>query len=144
MGKASGDFCEKLEVHRALAFADLHNRGAVDLLCVNIDNTLRIFRNDAAPAENHWLQVLPMTGKREALGARVTLHVGATKASALCLRAYSYLASNDPRVHFGLGANSRADALEIEWPSGKPKRERFNVEGVDRVLTVSQGTGQAL
>ncbi len=39
---AAGDFPKKLEVHRALAFADLHNRGVVDLITMNLDNTLRI------------------------------------------------------------------------------------------------------
>jgi hypothetical protein len=141
---ASGDFAKKLEVHRALAFADLHNRGAIDLVSVNLDNTLRVFRNQAVPPGHHWLQVLPMIGKREALGARVTLLNGNQKRAALCLRSYSYLASNDPRVHFGLGEAATAEAMEIVWPSGTPRRERFAVGKVDRVLVVRQGGGEAL
>jgi len=143
-GPAAGDFTKKLEVHRALAFADLWRRGAVDLLCVNLDNTLRIFRNEGVPLDHHWLQVLPMVGKREALGARVTLSWAGQKRSALCLRAYSYLASNDPGIHFGLGKTSSVNSLEIGWPSGTPRRERFHVPGVDRRLIVEQGTGEAL
>ena len=141
---ASGDFAKKLEVHRALAFADLLNRGAIDLVSVNLDNTLRVFRNQAVPPGHHWLQVLPMIGKREALGARVTLLNGNQKRAALCLRSYSYLASNDPRVHFGLGEAATAEAIEIAWPSGTPRRERFAVGKVDRVLVVRQGGGEAL
>lgn len=141
--KASGDFARRLEVHRALAFADLHNRGAIDLLSVNLDNTLRVFRNQAVPPGHHWLQVLPLAGKREAIGARVTITAGTQKKSALCLRAYSYLASNDPRVHFGLGTAEKADFVEIHWPSGTPRKERFEVGTVDRVLVVRQGTGTA-
>ena len=140
----AGDFTKKLEVHRALAFADLRNRGAIDLLCMNLDNTLRLFRNDAVPPDHHWLQVLPMIGKREAIGARVTLLTGSRKQTALCLRAYSYLASNDPRVHFGLGRAEKAQSVEIHWPSGAPRRERFAVEAADRVLVAQQGTGTAL
>ena len=30
----------------------------------------------------------------------------------------SYLCSNDPRVHFGLGPVDRVDALEVVWPDG--------------------------
>jgi hypothetical protein len=144
ISKTSGDFTTKLEVHRALAFADLRNRGSIDLLSVNLDNTLRVFRNDAVPAEHHWLQVLPMIGKREALGALVTIAYGGKRQSALCLRAYSYLASNDPRIHFGLGKVSKVDAIEIRWPSGTPKRERFKVPEVNRVLVVQQGSGESL
>jgi hypothetical protein len=141
--EASGDFAKKLEVHRALAFADLHNRGAIDLLCVNLDDTLRIFRNQAVPLGHHWLQVLPMIGKREALGARVTLLAGTEKRAALCLRSYSYLASNDPRIHFGLGTVAIVEAIEIVWPSGTPQRERFAVGKVDRLLVIQQGGGEA-
>jgi hypothetical protein len=141
----AGDFTKKLEVHRALAFADLHDRGAVDLVSVNLDNTLRVFRNDAAPAAgNHWLQVLPMIGKREALGAKVVVSAGGWRQAALCLRSYSYLSSNDPRLHFGLGKNERIDSVEVTWPSGEPRRERFKLEGVDRVLVVRRGEGQTL
>jgi hypothetical protein len=144
VSKVSGDFCEKFEVHRALAFADLHNRGALDMLCVNLDNTLRIFRNQAVPPGHHWLQVLPMIDKREGLGARVTLSWAGMRRTGLCLRAYSYLASNDPRIHFGLGTAEKVDSLEIVWPSGTPKRERFEINDVDRVVVARQGSGQAL
>lgn len=144
VSKSAGDFTKKLELHRAVAFADLHNRGAVDLLCMNLDNTLRVFRNDAIPSNRHWLQVLPMIGKREALGAKVTLEYGGKQASALCLRAYSYLASNDPRVHFGLGLADKVDSVEVAWPSGTPKRERFKPEAVNQTAVLQQGSGQSL
>jgi hypothetical protein len=52
----------------------------------------------------------------------------------------SYLSSNDPRVHFGLGQATAVDAIEIHWPSGKV--EHFTVHGVDRILTLSEGTGK--
>src|SRR5207248_5493955 len=111
----AGTFTSRREVHRALAFADLRNRGAIDMVCMNLDNTVRLFRNDAAPASgNHWLEVLPMLAKREAIGAKVTLSAGGKKRLGLCLRAYSYLSSNDPRVHFGLGKTNRVDSLQID------------------------------
>jgi len=144
VSKVSGDFTKKLEVHRALAFADLQNRGSIDLISVNLDNTLRVFRNDAVPTDHRWLQVLPMIGKREATGATVTISYGGKRQSALCLRAYSYLASNDPRVHFGLGKAEKVDSIEVAWPSGKPRRERFKVSDLNRVLVVHQGSGREL
>jgi hypothetical protein len=55
------------------------------------------------------------------------------------LRGYSYQSSNDPRAHFGLGTQTRVDALEVRWPDGR--RERFAVPGIDRVLELRQGSG---
>jgi hypothetical protein len=52
----------------------------------------------------------------------------------------SYLSSNDQRPHFGLGQASKADDIEIHWPSGKI--EHFIVPGVDRIVTIEEGTGK--
>ena len=140
----AGTFTSRPEVHRAIAFGDLFNRGRIDVVTMNLDNTLRVYRNDAAPATRHWLAVLPMLDKREALGAKVYLTTGGKRRVGICLRAYSYLSSNDPRVHFGLGESTAVEALEVVWPSGKPVRERFEVGAVDRVLTVRQGQGKGV
>jgi hypothetical protein len=143
VSRDSGAFGKHLEVTRALAFGDLFNRGAIDLLTVSLDNNVRIYRNNAAPKDNHWLQVLPMIGKREAIGAKVTISVNGQKRSGLCLRNYSYLAANDPRVHFGLGKSDHVDSIEVAWPGGTPRREKFAVPAVDRVLRPKQGGGNA-
>jgi hypothetical protein len=140
----AGDFCAKSEVHRGLALGDLRNRGAIDLITSNVDNTVRVFRNDAAGKGGHWLQVLPMIGKREALGAKVIVSSGGRTRMGLCLRAYSYISSSDPRVHFGLGKADKVDSLEVQWPSGTPRKEKFKIAGVDRVIVVEQGKGSAV
>jgi hypothetical protein len=53
----------------------------------------------------------------------------------------SYLSSSDLRLHFGLGGASKIDRVEIDWPSGL--KEWFGVLAVDRILTLTEGTGQA-
>jgi hypothetical protein len=52
----------------------------------------------------------------------------------------SYLSTNDPRPHFGLGQAAKVDDIEIHWPSGKV--EHFTVPGVDRIVTITEGTGK--
>jgi hypothetical protein len=44
------------------------------------------------------------------------------------------------RPHFGLGQATAVDVLEIHWPSGKV--EKFTVPGVDRIVTLTEGTGK--
>jgi hypothetical protein len=145
VSEAAKGFTGRIEVHRALAIGDLRNRGAQDIVLMNLDNTIRVIRNDAAPASgNHWLQVLPTVGKRDAIGAKVLLTAGTHKQLGICLRAYSYLASNDPRVHFGLGKAQKVDSLEIIWPSGSPKKEKFEIPTIDTTLVIHQGEGKAI
>jgi hypothetical protein len=44
-------------------------------------------------------------------------------------------------LHFGLGAATGVDKVEIKWPDGTV--ESVNVPGVDRRLTVIEGKGIA-
>jgi hypothetical protein len=46
----------------------------------------------------------------------------------------SYLSSEDPRAHFGLGTTIRLKELEVRWPGGKLTR-LANV-AADQILTV--------
>ena len=59
----------------------------------------------------------------------------------LVLAGYSYASSSDPRVHFGLGQQTRVEGLEVTWPDGST--ESFPVPGIDRALIVHQGRGVA-
>ena len=53
----------------------------------------------------------------------------------------SYLCSNDPRAHFGLGAAARVDAIEVRWPDGLI--ERFPGRDADQVVLLRKGEGKA-
>ena len=54
--------------------------------------------------------------------------------------AYSYCASNDPRIHFGLGSATSADTVMVYWPNGT--QERFGPFTADRYHEIQQGTGE--
>ncbi len=48
----------------------------------------------------------------------------------------SYLSSEDPRVHFGLGKATTGEASSIvRWPDGKVTRQRD--VAADRIVTVA-------
>ena len=54
----------------------------------------------------------------------------------------SYYSQNDMRVHFGLGAATTLNSVEIRWPSGLT--ERFDKVKVDQFNTMTEGTGVAV
>ncbi|MCH8294386.1 CRTAC1 family protein [Candidatus Poribacteria bacterium] len=133
-------FAKRVEVSRGLAFGDIDRDGDLDLAIANL-NGVRVFRNDAPPHGTHWLLVRAVTGKRDAIGAQVTVIAAGRKFIGLVLPGYSYLSSNDPRVHFGLGKIEVIEAIEVVWPDGA--RERFKVSSVDREWVVRQGEGES-
>jgi hypothetical protein len=77
--------------------------------------------------------------KRNAIGARVTITVGGQRYHRVIMRAYSYQSSNDPRVHFGLGAATSVSEISIVWPDGT--RERFPGVDADQIVTLEKGGG---
>ena len=48
----------------------------------------------------------------------------------------SYLSSHDPRLHFGVGAATRVDRLEVRWLSGVV--QRFENLNVNREYTIAE------
>jgi hypothetical protein len=115
---------------RGVAAADYDNDGRVDVAVNSIGGKLVLLHNTGA--KGHWLEVSP---SRFAPGALVTVTlpdgrnlVGEFQAGS------SYLSSEDPRAHFGLGPATRVKDVIVRWPGGKVTRLR-NV-AADQILTV--------
>jgi hypothetical protein len=98
-----------------------------------------LLRNDA-PRENHWLKVRLEGTKsnRSAIGALVLVRYGGKVQAQGVLSQSSYVSSNDPRLHFGLGANNSAD-IEVRWPSGAV--EKYPAQPANRLVTILEGQG---
>lgn len=105
-------------VGRGLAAADFDNDGAMDLLLVDAEGSPHLLRNQAA--RGHWLRVKlrGRRGSREGIGARLRLTCAGKTQVRECQTSGSYLSAHDPRVHFGLGTDTRVERLEVHWPGG--------------------------
>jgi Na+-translocating ferredoxin:NAD+ oxidoreductase RnfD subunit len=100
---------------RGLAAADYDNDGRVDLAVNSIGGKLMLLRNTGA--NGNWLEVaLP----RFAPGAVVTAVLPNGRRLVEEIHAgSSYLSSEDPRAHFGLGKATRVDELTVHYPDGR-------------------------
>ena len=81
----------------------------------------------------------PRYGGRDAYGAAVSVISGKQRWSRDINPAFSYLSSNDPRAHFGLGKESKFDRLEVSWPDGT--KEAFPGGAANSFLTLRHGEG---
>lgn len=134
-------FCGTPNVGRGLAVGDYDNDGGLDLLVTAVGGKAQLLRNVAAD-RGHWVRVKATDPrhKRDAYGAVVTVRAGGREQLHSLNPGYSYLCSNDPRVHFGLGTAAAVDSVLVRWPDGV--REEFPGGPADRTLTLTRGAGK--
>lgn len=139
---ATGSGLARVIPGRGAAFGDLFNDGHIDVVINNIDAPPTLLRN-VVHNNNHWLGIRLVGGPgnpRDAIGATVYLTAGGIRQRSDVISGASYCSSSDLRLHFGLGAATRVERLQIHWPNG-PTEVINNVPGVDRILTIVQGKG---
>ena len=126
---------------------DLFNDGGLDIVLNNIDDTPSLLRNRGGSHAGHWIS-LKLAGDparktpRDGIGWIVFCTAGGFRQRGEVASGRGYLSQSDPRVHFGLGGAERVERLEVIWPN--QAHETFEVPGVDRFLTLTQGSGKAL
>jgi hypothetical protein len=127
---------------RAAAFGDVDGDGGIDILVANRDSAPYLLRN-VVPQRGHWLSVRVLDDHgRDALGAELTAIVGPELIRIDVRAAYSYLASSDPSVHFGLGTTTRVDEIRVRWP-GVAEPQSFGPFEADRRVTIRKGASRS-
>src|SRR6185369_10600316 len=107
------------------------------LLVANNGQDAELLRNDGGNRGN-WLLVR-LRGRppnTDAIGARVRVTTGTRTQFRDVKAGSSYLSQNDLRAHFGLGAATRVDRLEIVWPGGAT--ESMVDVSANQIVTIQQ------
>lgn len=133
----SGSVFREAWVGRGMAVGDINNDGRLDAVVTTNGGPLYILRNET-PTANHWL-LLNLVGRasnRDGIGAAVKVVTAKGAQYATATTASSYLSASDKRVHFGLGSETAATAVEIRWPSGTVQILK-NVKA-DQILKVEE------
>jgi hypothetical protein len=105
---------------RAVAFADLWNRGVLDAVTANQKGPLLLYKNTVTP-DNQWIafELEGSVSNRSAIGAQVRLFWNGHEQVQEVSGGSGFGAQNQRRVHFGLGKHPRLEKVMIRWPSGK-------------------------
>ena len=122
---------------RAAAFADLWNRGTLDIIVATQGGPVKIYKNNQG-GEQNWIgfRLEGRSSNRSAIGARVTLYWNGRQQAQTVTGGNGFAAQNQRPLHFGLGDSPEISKVLIEWPSGieqtlsspEPNRQHHIIE----------------
>jgi hypothetical protein len=143
VGAAPGSALASAWPSRGLAVGDLDRDGRLDVVINNIDSKPTIMRNVTA-GSGHWLDIqlqgdVSKKSPRDAIGATAYVTTGRLRQRQDVVSGAVYCSQNDMTLHFGLGAATKVDKLEIQWPNGAA--EVFEIPAIDKTVTIIQGKG---
>jgi enediyne biosynthesis protein E4 len=125
----------------SITTGDFNNDGLVDIMIgdgtSSQTNGDSLFKNNSN--KNHWVEVALQGTKsnRSAITAIVDVNNGG-KFQARIVSGGNGQNQDSLVLHFGLGANTKIDEMEIFWPGGVPQR-CTNIK-VDRIVKIKEGS----
>jgi hypothetical protein len=105
---------------RAVAFADLWNRGVLDVIIANQNAPVLIYKN-IVNAENNWIdfELEGALSNKSAIGTQIKILWNGQTQTQEIHGGIGFCSQNQRRVHFGLGKTQKVEKVEIRWSSGK-------------------------
>jgi enediyne biosynthesis protein E4 len=141
VGASAGEALYVLRGARGSAIGDFDNDGDLDILLNNMDDPPSLLRNEGGNKAGHWLEV-KLSGDasrkcpRDAIGSVVFCTVNGRRLRGEVASGRGFNSQSDLRVHFGLGAATRVEKLEVRWAGGKTVA--YEVKGIDQLITIDQ------
>ncbi len=140
VSNTSGEGLLLEKVSRGAALGDYDNDGDIDILITNSHQAPDLLRNDTIN-QNHWLifTTVGTRSNRSGIGTRIKVVTAGKLQIREVKSGGSYPSHSDMRLHFGLGESTKADLVEIRWPSNLVEQFK-DVQG-DRILMAKEGNG---
>jgi hypothetical protein len=139
--KQAGSGLQTPYVGRGVAFADFDNDGFMEMVVGNNGDPPLLLHNSGGNG-NHFLnfKLVGVKSNRDAMGARVRVVAGGISQIREIAGGGSYLSQSDLRAHFGLGKATRAETVEVQWPSGQ--HQVFRNVDADKFYRIEEGQEQ--
>jgi enediyne biosynthesis protein E4 len=135
----AGPFFKREVNLRGCGVFDMDNDGRLDILLTSLGGRAVLLHNQGT-YPHHWL-TLKLVGtrcNRDGFGAQVKVVAGKHMFQAEARCPTSYVFQQDPRLHFGLGRESKVDRIEIRWPKPSRQTQVLANVAVDQIMQVKE------
>jgi enediyne biosynthesis protein E4 len=127
------------KVARGVAYADIDNDGALDILLTTNGGRPYLFHNEGSSNHSLRVKLVGTKSNRDGIGVVVRMTAGADRQWQMLRSGSSYLSQSELVLTFGLARNNKADELEVQWPSGQT--DKISDIPADRTVTIQEGRG---
>jgi hypothetical protein len=136
------------KVARGAAYADIFNEGVLDVLMTTNGGRAYLFHNEGVTNRSLRIKLVGTKSNRDGIGAVITVTSGSDKQWKMLRSGSSYLSQSELVATFGLGWNpsfpglgprTKADSIEIQWPSGQV--DKLSDINAGQTVTVQEGKG---
>jgi enediyne biosynthesis protein E4 len=127
------------KVARGAAYADLFNEGVLDVLMTTNGGRAYLFHNEGVTNRSLRIKLVGTKSNRDGIGSVVTVVSASDKQTKMVRSGSSYLSQSELVATFGLGLRTKADSIEIKWPSGQT--DRLSNVNAGQTITVEEGKG---
>jgi enediyne biosynthesis protein E4 len=127
------------KVARSAAYADIDNDGFLDVLLTTNAGPAYLFHNEGGTNHSLRLKLVGTKSNRDGIGAVIHVSAGGDKQWKMLRSGSSYLAQSELVLTFGLSTLTKADSVEIQWPSGQV--DKFSNLNAGQVVTIEESKG---
>jgi hypothetical protein len=130
---------DQVSMSYAAAYADLDRDGDLDLIVMNLDEPVSIYRNDSSAGNRLLIALRGTESNRYGIGTTVTIETDSGRQVRMLSPQTGFLSGNEPVVHFGIGEAEQIDRLTVDWPSGR--RQTLSQISANQFLTLYEPAG---
>jgi len=127
------------KVARGAAYADVDNDGSLDLLITTNGGRPYLFHNEGSTNHSLRVKLVGTKSNRDGIGSVVRVTSSKDQQWQMLRSGSSYLSQSELVLTFGLGAGSKADSLEVHWPSGQV--DKLSNISAGQTVTIQEGSG---
>lgn len=109
---------DHLGISYASATGDLDRDGDLDLIVMNLNEPISVYRNDVSNNNSLTVRLIGSSSNRGGLGAKVRVDTEDSTQLKELTPYRGFLASHEPILQFGVGQHEKIDRLTVTWPSG--------------------------